>query len=168
MNPATAATQPYHGNGRNVTRPSQANINQSHDMIPTHHMIHMSYDPARQRPHKILHQQRPQRCNGNGRNEILQRQRPQRNENHAQAATTNSHTSYHMIQMSYDAARQRPQPQRTKTKPQATTTHTHHMIINDPAMAATNVTYSPTVWPQKNGLKTSFSKENSEQIACRT
>jgi len=54
-------------------------------------------------------------------------------------------------------------PQQTKTK--ATTTHTHHMIMinNDPAMAATNVTYFPTVWPQKNGLKTSFSKENLEK-----
>jgi len=51
--------------------PIQANINQSHDMIPTHHMIHMSYDLARQRPHKILQRQRlQQNCNGNGRNEI--------------------------------------------------------------------------------------------------
>ena len=29
-------------------------------------------------------------------------------------------------------------------------------------LATMNVTYFPTVWPQKNGLKTSFSKENSE------
>jgi len=80
LNPATATTKSCHGNGRNITRPSkpQANINQSHDMIPTHHMIHMSYDLARQRPHKILQRQWPQRnCNGNGCNEILQRQRPQ-------------------------------------------------------------------------------------------
>jgi len=64
-----------HGNGCNIV---QADINQSHDMIPTHHMIHMSYDPARQQLHKILQRQRPQRnCNGNGHNEILQQQRPQ-------------------------------------------------------------------------------------------
>jgi len=36
-------------------------------------------------------------------------------------------------------------------------------ILPATATAATNVTYFPTVWPQKNGLKTSFSKENSEQ-----
>jgi len=155
MNPATAATKSATATA--ATKPARQ---QSMIMIPTHHMIHMSYDPARQRPHKILHQQRPQRCNGNGRNEILQRQRPQRNENHAQAATTNSHTSHHMIQMSYDAARQQPQPQRTKTKPQATTTHTHHMIINDPAMAATKSLLRPLpqrmshIFPQFGHKKT--------------
>src|SRR5260221_8390434 len=26
-----------------------------------------------------------------------------------------------------------------------------------------HVTYFPTIWPEKNGLKTSFSKENSER-----
>jgi len=38
-------------------------------------------------------------------------------------------------------------------------------ILPATATAATNVTYFPTVWPQKNGLKTSFSKENSEHSA---
>jgi len=37
-------------------------------------------------------------------------------------------------------------------------------ILPATATAATNVTYFPTVWPQKNGLKTSFSKENSELL----
>jgi len=37
-------------------------------------------------------------------------------------------------------------------------------ILPATATAATNVTYFPTVWPQKNGLKTSFSKENSEPL----
>ena len=37
-------------------------------------------------------------------------------------------------------------------------------ILPATATAATNVTYFPTVWPQKIGLKTSFSKENLEFI----
>jgi len=40
-------------------------------------------------------------------------------------------------------------------------------ILPATATAATNVTYFPTVWPQKNGLKTSFSKENSESSRSR-
>src|SRR5712691_7866075 len=52
-------------------------------------------------------------------------------------------------------------------------THTSHDHIYEPAMAATkslrqrpqwHVTYLPTVWPEKSGLKTSFSKENSEHL----